>query len=122
MDDPKSWLTLARAPSLHAGHPALKNSGAPQPTGLLRESRTSLAALGLSEATIEALKNPDPQAVAGDERWLGGARRHLVTWGSVDYPPLLASVVPHAVAMTLGGVLIALAHLVNLRLSWGHSH
>jgi len=109
MDDPKSWLTLARAPSLHAGHPALKNSGALQPTGLLRESRTSLAALGLSEATIEALKNPDPQAVASDEHWLGGERHHLVTWGSVDYPPLLASIPDPPLALFVEGAAAALS-------------
>lgn len=54
--------------------------------------------------------------------WLLVAPGLLFIWGSLLYPPLHASVVPHAVAMTIGGVLIALAHLVNLRLSWGHSH
>lgn len=54
--------------------------------------------------------------------WLLVAPGLLLIWGSLLYPPLHASVVPHAVAMAIGGVLIALAHLVNLRLSWGHSH
>jgi len=31
-------------------------------------------------------------------------------------------VLPHAIAMALGGLLIAVAHLANLRLSYGHSH
>ena len=46
----------------------------------------------------------------------------LLIWGALLYPPLHLSIVPHAVAMAAGGVLIALAHLVNLRLSYGHSH
>jgi hypothetical protein len=54
--------------------------------------------------------------------WLLVAPGLLLIWGALLYPPLHASNVPHAVAMAAGGVLIALAHLVNLRLSWGHSH
>ena len=54
--------------------------------------------------------------------WLLVAPGLGLIWGSLLYAPLHESVVPHAVAMTVGGVLIALAHLVNLRLSWGHSH
>ena len=46
----------------------------------------------------------------------------LVLWVGVLYPPLHDSVVPHAVAMTFGGTLVALAHLVNLRLNHGHVH
>lgn len=47
----------------------------------------------------------------------------LIVWVGVLYPPLHHSVLPHAVAMTLGGCLVALAHLANLRLNreFGHS-
>jgi len=38
-------------------------------------------------------------------------------WFGVLYPPLHASVVPHALVMTLGGTLVALAHMANLRLT-----
>lgn len=41
-------------------------------------------------------------------------------WAAMLYPPLHQSVVPHAVAMTLGGTLIAVAHVLNLRLTHGH--
>ena len=54
--------------------------------------------------------------------WLLVAPGLLLIWGAYLYPPLHDSITPHAVAMAVGGVLIALAHLVNLRLSWGHSH
>lgn len=42
-------------------------------------------------------------------------------WLGLLYTPLHHSVLPHALVMTLGGTLISLAHLVNLRLS-AHVH
>lgn len=43
-----------------------------------------------------------------------------VLWIGVLYDPLHHALVPHALAMTLGGTLVGLAHLANLRL--GHVH
>ena len=45
-----------------------------------------------------------------------------VLWVAVLYTPLHHSAVPHAVAMTLGGTLVGLAHVANLRLNHGHVH
>src|SRR5690606_6756610 len=45
-----------------------------------------------------------------------------VLWAAVLYAPLHETVVPHAVAMTFGGTLVGLGHLVNLRLNHGHVH
>jgi len=45
-----------------------------------------------------------------------------VIWTALIYRTLHASGLAHAAAMTVGGVLIGTAHLVNLRLSYGHSH
>lgn len=45
-----------------------------------------------------------------------------VLWLGVLYPPLHASVIPHAVAMTFGGTLVGVAHVINLRLNHGHVH
>lgn len=45
-----------------------------------------------------------------------------VLWFAVLYPPLHQAQLAHAVAMTLGGTLIGLAHLANLRLNHGHVH
>jgi DNA processing protein len=92
MDDPRSWLTLARAPGLHAGH--LRRPGATpvEPLALLHDSRAALAALGLGVSTIDAIHNPDAVGLADDERWLAGPGRCIVTWGSPDYPLLLAAI------------------------------
>lgn len=46
----------------------------------------------------------------------------LVMWAALLVPGLHASVAGHAVAMAVGGVLVALAHLCNLRLARGHVH
>lgn len=46
----------------------------------------------------------------------------LALWAGLLYPPLHASVVPHAVTMTFGGTLVGMAHLLNLRLNHGHVH
>lgn len=43
-------------------------------------------------------------------------------WTGALYPPLHDSLLLHAVAMTIGGTLVALAHLANLRLNHRHVH
>lgn len=43
-------------------------------------------------------------------------------WAGILYPPLHHSIVAHAVAMTFGGTMIAIAHLINLKLTHGHVH
>jgi hypothetical protein len=43
-------------------------------------------------------------------------------WLGTGYEPLHHSVVAHAIAMTLGGTLVGMAHLANLRLNHGHVH
>ena len=43
-------------------------------------------------------------------------------WAGLLYAPLHHSQIPHAVVMTVGGVLVGLSHLMNLRLNHGHVH
>ena len=43
-------------------------------------------------------------------------------WAGLLYPPFHEPVVPHAIVMTLGGTLVGLAHIVNLRLNHWHVH
>jgi DNA processing protein len=109
MDDPKPWLTLARAASLHAGHLARGGMASASPLELLGLSRAALAALGLSDRTAEALANPDPRGLSEDERWLAGANRRLVTWGSPDYPPLLAGIADAPLVLFVEGAVHVLS-------------
>jgi hypothetical protein len=46
----------------------------------------------------------------------------LAVWAGVLISDLHHSVVPHAVVMSVGGTLIAVAHIINLRLTHGHVH
>jgi DNA processing protein len=92
MDDMKAWLALARTPGLHAGQLGDWLAAGAAPTTLARESRPALAALGLGEPAIEALRRPDEPALDRDAQWLAGAQRSLIPWGSAAYPPLLASI------------------------------
>jgi len=46
----------------------------------------------------------------------------LAVWAGVLIPNLHHSIVPHAVVMSVGGTLIAVAHIINLRLTHGHVH
>jgi hypothetical protein len=46
----------------------------------------------------------------------------IAVWAGVFAPFLHESVIGHAVAMSIGGTLVAVAHLVNMRLSQGHVH
>jgi hypothetical protein len=46
----------------------------------------------------------------------------VLLWAGLLHPELHHSKVPHAVVMTLGGVLVGLAHLMNLRLNHVHVH
>ncbi|MFT3762387.1 MAG: MerC domain-containing protein [Pseudoxanthomonas sp.] len=56
-------------------------------------------------------------------RALGVLALGLATlWVAVLYSPLHESMVPHAVAMTFGGTLVGVAHVINLRLNHGHVH
>jgi hypothetical protein len=46
----------------------------------------------------------------------------LILWAGILYPPLHEVAWTHAVVMTVGGTLVGLAHLANLRLNAGHVH
>jgi hypothetical protein len=46
----------------------------------------------------------------------------IAVWSGVLITSLHHSVVPHAVVMSIGGTLIAVAHIINLRLTHGHVH
>jgi DNA processing protein len=93
MDDPKRWLALAQAPGLHAGQLQDWLAQGASPVDLTRETRSALASIGLGKSAIQGLLQPDSAAIENDLGWLrAAANRRLVTWGSADYPPLLAQI------------------------------
>jgi hypothetical protein len=46
----------------------------------------------------------------------------MALWAGLFVPGIHESIIAHAVAMSIGGSLVAVAHLVNMRLSQGHVH
>jgi DNA processing protein len=109
MDDPKRWLALAHAPGLHAGQVQDWLAQGASPADLTRESRPALAALGLGKAAIQALLLPDHAAIEIDVGWLqAAANRTLVTWGSAEYPPLLAQIPDAPLVLYVEGDVMAL--------------
>jgi hypothetical protein len=46
----------------------------------------------------------------------------LALWAGIFVPFLHHQRLPHAITMSIGGVLVSLAHLANMRLSRGHVH
>jgi DNA processing protein len=100
MDDPQAWLTLARVPGLHAG--PVRKAGI-DPRALLHESPATLAALGLRADQVAALRRPDRDGLASDERWLAGTGRSVIGWGTPDYPALLAGIHDPPLALFVEG-------------------
>ncbi|MFN7553250.1 MAG: DNA-processing protein DprA [Pseudomonadota bacterium] len=84
----EAWCALLRAPKWSAR--VIREGLARHRTAatLLSAGPAAWRALGVDPAGDEALLRP---AACGAERdWLADARHHLLTWGSLDYPPLLA--------------------------------
>jgi DNA processing protein len=73
MDELDEWLTLMRAPGLHAG--SLRQ---------LLERHSSVSAL------VHALPEPDAKLLERDRRWLDHPSHHFLPIGSPKYPALLA--------------------------------
>ena len=73
MDELDEWLTLMRAPGLHAG--SLRQ---------LLERHSSVSAL------VHALPAPDAKLLERDRRWLDHPSHHFLPIGSPQYPALLA--------------------------------
>ena len=107
MDEFAAWLTLARAPGIHAGTLAPLLQHFPDAAALLSASPASLRAAGADTSLINWLcatpGNGTQDVVAGDLRWLEHDNHHFVPWGSPSYPPLLANVADAPVGLHVIG-------------------
>jgi DNA processing protein len=90
MDELKAWLTLTRAPGMHAG--TLRNllEQVPSVAALARASPATLQAGGASDAVLAWLQAPDEARIEADLRWLERPSHHFLPIGSTRYPALLA--------------------------------
>lgn len=92
MDELTAWLTLARAPGLHAGtlRPLLRKFASVE--ALVTAPPEILRAAG-AEANLTAwLRAPPRDAITRDRRWLDGDGRHFIAWGAENYPQQLAQI------------------------------
>ena len=83
------WLTVHHAPGIGATsfHRLLETFVTPAQA--IHASADQLRGLGLGAAAIDALRQPDQQALDRDLAWLEAPDHHLITCESIHYPPLL---------------------------------
>jgi DNA processing protein len=89
LDESLAWLSLLRAPGLGAA--AIRKRVA-QAGGTRLAIERALRDDVLLPATREALRAPDSEMRAADQRWLEAPGHHLITHDSPDYPALLRDI------------------------------
>ncbi len=87
-----AWLALVNAPGIgpRAVAGLIEHFGSP--VAVLRASPERLAAAGLKPASVSALKQPDPDALAAALDWSAQPDAHILTLADSRYPPLLAEI------------------------------
>lgn len=101
--DFSSWLTVLRAPGLGPAKLRALLARFSSARTVLEAPGSALKELGLTAATVRALKNPDNDQIAADLQWLESPHHHLITWGSPDYPALLAQITDPPMALFVLG-------------------
>ncbi len=95
MDDHREltdWLTLIHAPGLGASTFRRLTEFSLDPQVLCEAHPQQQRALGLSDRTLRALKQPDQHRIDAHLEWLQTADNHLLTLSSEDYPPRLSQI------------------------------
>jgi len=85
------WLALIRVPGI-GSRTFLRLLETHAPEQVFKEPVSALLALGLKEASLPAIKNPDWVAVERDLVWLGQAGHYAITINSPDYPRQLKEI------------------------------
>lgn len=87
-----NWLIAIRAPGLGGRKLVRLLEAFGGMEGIFSASDGSLRKAGLSGETVSYLRSPDNELLTTDKKWLADPTHHLVTWGSDDYPDLLAQI------------------------------
>ena len=90
MDELTAWLTLARAPGVHAGELRPLLDHLPSAAALLTAPAGQLLALGASARLLERIDYSRRRSVAADLRWLEKDSRCFIPLGHEQYPRLLS--------------------------------
>src|SRR5688572_27218678 len=103
MEELTTWLTLARAPGLHAGalRPLLEQHTCA--TSVVAASAAALREAGIGAPSIEWLRARHEETVAGDRRWLDSDGRHFVAFTDERYPELLKQLPDAPIGLFVAG-------------------
>jgi len=89
MDELTAWLLLLRAPSLDVEKLSLLLEKFGKASAALQAGATAWRELELASRTCSFLSTAAIDSVAIDRAWLEQPDHHLVSFDSIDYPPLL---------------------------------
>src|SRR5690606_21840572 len=92
MDELTAWLTLTRAPGLHAGAARALLEHFPSACELLCAGAPSLEQAGAGAALIDWLQAHRKDDLSRELSWLERDGCTFVHWGEKRYPPLLAQI------------------------------
>jgi DNA processing protein len=108
-DTYKYWLALLRIPGVGC-KTYLNILGHCTPEQVFSEKHSALSALGLRDASIEAILNPDWKTVDQDLRWLEQTDNHALLFSSHDYPKQLKEIPDPPPIIFVRGAIGILAH------------
>jgi DNA processing protein len=103
MDELKAWLTLMRAPGIHAGSLRQLLEQHSSVSALVSASPAALQASGAGTSLMEWLRAPDAELLQADLRWLDHPSHHFLPIGSPSYPALLADLPDAPIGLFVGG-------------------
>lgn len=87
-----AWLALVNAPGVGPRTAARLIEHFGSPSAVQQSSSTQLAAMGLKQESIAALKQPDPDTLAAVMAWSMQPEAHILTLADPRYPPMLAEI------------------------------
>ncbi|HEY6644541.1 DNA-processing protein DprA [Povalibacter sp.] len=103
MEELTAWMTLARAPGIHAGTAAALLQQFESVTALVSGSPAALRAAGIDDKLLTYLQSPPQSGITDDLRWLERPDHHFVAWGTEHYPRLLADLTDPPLALYVRG-------------------
>jgi DNA processing protein len=103
VSDLSAWLTLARAPGIHAGELQGLLQHHASVESIVGASPATLRASGANASLVEWLRKPSDDLIEADLRWLERAEHHFIRWGSDEYPPLLAQLTDAPIGLYVHG-------------------
>jgi DNA processing protein len=99
----KAWLALVLAPGLGPRRIGRLLDAFAEPQAACDAPDAALRALGLGEATVAALRAPDPVRLAAAFAWADHADAAIITQRDPRYPPRLAEVATAPVVLFVRG-------------------